>query len=107
MSRLWSNPIYPIAEKRFFSDLDFEYPSDSSQGSGFASLITQLRTGLDQLAANKGDKVPYQITVSKQAKEDFLFTSISFRLLYLLVMKIMLYVESVFEDSYQLSYRIS
>ncbi|KAF8582270.1 carbohydrate-binding module family 5 protein [Ramaria rubella] len=48
-------------------DIDFEYPSDSSQGSGFASLVTELRTAFDQLATKKGDTVPYQITVAVSA----------------------------------------
>lgn len=45
------------------SDLDFEYPSSSAQGTGFASLITELRSAFNQLAERKGDTVPYQITV--------------------------------------------
>ncbi|GJJ12346.1 hypothetical protein Clacol_006587 [Clathrus columnatus] len=48
-------------------DLDFEYPSSSAQGTGFASLITELRTAFNQLAERKGDTVPYQITVAVSA----------------------------------------
>ena len=44
-------------------DLDFEYPSDADQGQGFADLITSLRSAMDTYAANKGDTVPYTLTV--------------------------------------------
>ncbi|KAF8516777.1 glycoside hydrolase superfamily [Gautieria morchelliformis] len=48
-------------------DIDFEYPSTPALGSGFASLVTELRTGFDQLASRKGDAVPYQITLAVSA----------------------------------------
>jgi len=48
-------------------DLDFEYPANTDQQTGFATLITQLRTAFDQLAAKKGDKTPYQITAAVSA----------------------------------------
>lgn len=51
------------------SDLDFEYPANTAQGSGFASLVTSLRTAFDQLASKKGDSTPYQITVSLSPKK--------------------------------------
>ena len=47
----------------FFSDIDFEYPSNTAQGQGFADLLTELRASFDDLAVNNGDSVPYQITV--------------------------------------------
>ncbi|PIL27429.1 hypothetical protein GSI_10577 [Ganoderma sinense ZZ0214-1] len=48
-------------------DLDFEYPSTDALGSGFSSLITELRTAFDALATRKGDTVPYQITIATSA----------------------------------------
>ncbi|KAI0047878.1 carbohydrate-binding module family 5 protein [Auriscalpium vulgare] len=48
-------------------DLDFEYPADSAQGQGFASLFTELRAAFTQLQAQKGDSQPYQITVAVSA----------------------------------------
>jgi len=48
----------------YISDIDFEYPSNTAQGQGFAALLTSLRTAFDQLATKKGDTVPYQITVN-------------------------------------------
>lgn len=44
-------------------DIDFEFPSTDALSSGFASLVSELRTALDNLAQKKGDSVPYQITV--------------------------------------------
>ncbi len=44
-------------------DIDFEYPTTDALGSGFSSLISELRTALDNLATKKGDTTPYQITV--------------------------------------------
>ncbi|THH07640.1 hypothetical protein EW145_g3240 [Phellinidium pouzarii] len=48
-------------------DIDFEYPSNSAQGQGFADLLTSLRTAFNQLAAQKGDTVPYQLTAAVPA----------------------------------------
>ena len=53
-----------FAEESDDSDLDFEYPANSAQGSGFASLVSELRTAYDSLAKSKGDTVPYIVTVS-------------------------------------------
>lgn len=44
-------------------DVDYEYPSTTAQGQGFADLVTSLRSALDSYAASKGDSVPYVITV--------------------------------------------
>ena len=44
-------------------DIDFEYPSNTAQGQGFADLITALRTAFDQLQSSKGDATPYLLTV--------------------------------------------
>lgn len=44
-------------------DIDFEYPNTPALAQGFADLLTELRTAFDQLASNKGDSVPYQLTV--------------------------------------------
>jgi chitinase len=45
-------------------DIDFEYPSTAAQGSGFASLLSELRTALNNHASKKGDTVPYIITAA-------------------------------------------
>lgn len=39
-----------------FSDIDFEYPT-AAQASGFASLLSELRTGLNNLASSKGKRL--------------------------------------------------
>ena len=44
-------------------DIDFEFPSTDALASGFASLVSELRSAFDSLAQKKGDSVPYQITV--------------------------------------------
>lgn len=46
-------------------DLDFEYPSNTALGQGFADLLTSLRSGLDSYASSKGDSVPYLLTVRR------------------------------------------
>lgn len=46
-------------------DIDFEYPSSTAQGQGFADLLTALRTAFDALAAKKGDPNTYLLTVSR------------------------------------------
>ncbi|KIY47749.1 glycoside hydrolase family 18 protein [Fistulina hepatica ATCC 64428] len=48
-------------------DIDYEYPASTDQGQGFADLLTELRTAFDELATNKSDTVPYQITVAVSA----------------------------------------
>lgn len=48
-------------------DIDFEYPSTTAQGQGFGALYTELRTAFDNLAAKKGDTVPYQLTAAVSA----------------------------------------
>lgn len=48
-------------------DIDFEYPSGTAQGQGFADLFTEMRTALDALANSKGDTVPYQLTAAVAA----------------------------------------
>lgn len=45
-------------------DIDFEYPSDSAQGQGFADLLTSLRSAMDSLSQSNGDTEPYLLTVS-------------------------------------------
>ena len=45
------------------SDIDFEYPSNDDQATGYASLLAELRTAFNQLASRKGDTVPYTISV--------------------------------------------
>ncbi|KAI0916344.1 hypothetical protein AcW1_009855 [Taiwanofungus camphoratus] len=48
-------------------DIDFEYPNTPALAQGFADLLTELRTAFDQLASNKGDSVPYQLTAAVPA----------------------------------------
>ncbi|TDL20581.1 hypothetical protein BD410DRAFT_725659 [Rickenella mellea] len=48
-------------------DIDFEYPTAGAQAQGFATLLTSLRTAFNQLAAKKGDSVPYQLTAAVPA----------------------------------------
>ncbi|PFH51661.1 carbohydrate-binding module family 5 protein [Amanita thiersii Skay4041] len=48
-------------------DIDFEFPTSSALGQGFANLVTELRTALNQLAARKGDSTPYLITAAVSA----------------------------------------
>ncbi|KAF5366212.1 hypothetical protein D9758_005723 [Tetrapyrgos nigripes] len=48
-------------------DLDFEYPSNVDQGQGFADLLTELRSAFDDLADQKGDTTPYEISVAVSA----------------------------------------
>ncbi|EGN94371.1 glycoside hydrolase family 18 protein [Serpula lacrymans var. lacrymans S7.3] len=48
-------------------DLDFEYPSNSAEGQGFADLLTALRTAFSQLETSNGDTVPYELTAAVSA----------------------------------------
>ncbi|KDQ52897.1 carbohydrate-binding module family 5 protein [Jaapia argillacea MUCL 33604] len=48
-------------------DIDYEYPTSTTEGQDFADLLTSLRTGFTQLATRKGDTVPYQITAAVAA----------------------------------------
>ncbi|THG94034.1 hypothetical protein EW026_g7352 [Hermanssonia centrifuga] len=48
-------------------DLDFEYPSSTAQGQGFADLLTSLRSSFDTYAAGKGDTTPYLLTSAVSA----------------------------------------
>lgn len=52
-------------------DIDFEYPTSDPLASGFASLLTSLRTAFDNLQKQKGDSVPYQLTVSARTLPHF------------------------------------
>ncbi|ESK85470.1 glycoside hydrolase family 18 protein [Moniliophthora roreri MCA 2997] len=48
-------------------DLDFEYPSNSAEGQGFADLLTETRKAFDSLASRKGDSTPYLLTAAVSA----------------------------------------
>ncbi|KAI0366008.1 hypothetical protein BV20DRAFT_1056021 [Pilatotrama ljubarskyi] len=48
-------------------DIDFEYPNSDTLASGFATLLTSLRTAFDNLQKQKGDSVPYQLTAAVSA----------------------------------------
>ncbi|EJD44962.1 glycoside hydrolase family 18 and carbohydrate-binding module family 5 protein [Auricularia subglabra TFB-10046 SS5] len=47
-------------------DVDFEYPT-AGQKAGFTALMAGLRAALDDLAARKGDRVPYLVTAALPA----------------------------------------
>ena len=47
-------------------DIDFEYPNSDALASGFASLLTELRTAFTNLQRQKGDATPYLLTVRPQ-----------------------------------------
>ena len=63
---------FPISFSSLRRDLDFEYPGNSAQGTGFANLITELRASFDALASKKGDSTPYQISVIHNYLTDLL-----------------------------------
>ena len=44
-------------------DIDYEYADSADTAQGFADLLTELRTAFDNIATQKGDSEPYQITV--------------------------------------------
>lgn len=48
-------------------DIDYEYADSDDTAEGFADLLTELRTAFDNLATQKGDSTPYQITVAVPA----------------------------------------
>ncbi|KAF8998382.1 glycosyl hydrolases family 18-domain-containing protein [Cyathus striatus] len=63
-----SNAVQLIEDYGFDGiDFDFESPTSSDQGQGFADLITALRTAFDQLQAKKGDSTSYLITAAVAA----------------------------------------
>ncbi|KDQ10640.1 carbohydrate-binding module family 5 protein [Botryobasidium botryosum FD-172 SS1] len=47
-------------------DIDFEYPT-AAQASAFTSLLSELRTALNNHASKKGETNPYQISVAVPA----------------------------------------
>ncbi len=47
--------------------MDFEYPSTTALGQGFADLISALRTAFNSLASRKGDSTPYLVTAAVPA----------------------------------------
>ncbi|KAI0330677.1 hypothetical protein GY45DRAFT_730642 [Cubamyces sp. BRFM 1775] len=51
-------------------DIDFEYPTTPALASGYASLLTSLRTAFDNLQAQKGDSTPYELTAAVPAGSD-------------------------------------
>lgn len=48
-------------------DLDYEYPSTTALGQGFADLYTALREAFDNLQAQKGDSTPYLLSAAVSA----------------------------------------
>ncbi|KAI0708099.1 glycosyl hydrolases family 18-domain-containing protein [Cerioporus squamosus] len=51
-------------------DIDFEYPNSDALASGFASLLTELRTAFTNLQKQKGDAQPYLLTAAVPAGSD-------------------------------------
>ncbi|TRM60993.1 glycoside hydrolase family 18 protein [Schizophyllum amplum] len=45
-------------------DLDFEFPANADEGTGYGKLFTELRAAFDTLQTTKGDAEPYQLTVA-------------------------------------------
>ncbi|KAK0204659.1 glycoside hydrolase family 18 protein [Desarmillaria ectypa] len=63
-----SNAVTLIEDYGFDGiDIDFEYPSSSAEGQGFADLLTELRSAFDKLATSKGDATPYQLSAAVSA----------------------------------------
>ncbi|KAG8848445.1 hypothetical protein FRB96_001231 [Tulasnella sp. 330] len=48
-------------------DIDYEYPTTDAMASGYAALLTGLRSALNAHAASKGDSVPYLLTSTLSA----------------------------------------
>ncbi|KAG9082809.1 hypothetical protein FRC07_014087, partial [Ceratobasidium sp. 392] len=48
-------------------DIDYEYPAAGAQAQGLASLLSELRTALNNHASKKGETNPYLITPSQAA----------------------------------------
>jgi GH18 family chitinase len=57
---------YNIATNGRFnsSDIDWEYPAAGEQAAAFVSLLAETRAALDAHAESKGDKIPYELSVS-------------------------------------------
>lgn len=48
-------------------DIDYEYPTTTDLGEGFAALYTSLRKAFDDLQTQKGDSTPYLLTAAVSA----------------------------------------
>ncbi|KAF9355649.1 hypothetical protein BGX34_010332 [Mortierella sp. NVP85] len=51
-------------------DIDWEYPKTAEDAVNYVSLLRELREGLDQYAADKGDPIPYLLTGAMPCGED-------------------------------------
>ncbi|KAG8779938.1 hypothetical protein FRC12_023687, partial [Ceratobasidium sp. 428] len=51
-------------------DIDYEYPETPEQATGFVSLLSELRAGLDAHAKKKGETNPYQLSAAVPAGAD-------------------------------------
>ena len=51
-------------------DIDFEYPGSTEEGQGLGSLFKELRAAFDDLASQKGDSTPYELTAAVAAGAD-------------------------------------
>lgn len=45
-------------------DVDYEYPTDDKQASGYTALLKELRAALDKRAAQKGSGCKFLLSVS-------------------------------------------
>ncbi|CAE7191855.1 unnamed protein product [Rhizoctonia solani] len=48
-------------------DIDYEYPDTTERASGFVSLLSEMRAGLDAHAKKKGESNPYQLSAAVPA----------------------------------------
>ncbi|EUC67668.1 glycoside hydrolase family 18 and carbohydrate-binding module family 5 protein [Rhizoctonia solani AG-3 Rhs1AP] len=48
-------------------DIDYEYPDTPALASGFVSLLSEMRAGLDAHAKKKGESNPYQLSAAVPA----------------------------------------
>jgi chitinase len=67
MGCVYTPPHICVQSNTISSDVDYEYPSNSAQGQGFADLLTETRKALDSLASRKGDSTPYLLTAAVSA----------------------------------------
>lgn len=47
-------------------DIDYEYPSNDAQASGYTELLRLLREGLDEHAQKKGNGCRFELSVSQR-----------------------------------------
>lgn len=45
-------------------DIDFEYPQNDAEAGFYVDLLRELRGSLDRHAQQKGDTIPYELTIA-------------------------------------------